>query len=163
MTQHPSRGQLIEYRDRTLSPTGLVALDRQRRIAAITMATLALAVLSPLIFVKRTETARREFAENLRSNSPWQIPGLAAVLGLPPNADANVEYPVSEVVVETQPELRWKPFAASYLVSVFDSQHRMVAASAMLSDTHWRVPAQLGPWARPPNRSACSLWRSRNF
>jgi len=283
MTQHPSREQLLEYRDRTLSPAGLVALDRHLaacpdcrsgqaelvalpasaamvsavrqaaeehltydqmdawvedqldqsgrelvmahiglcspcarqlqayqtyapimsapvhvpatpapslaerlrsffaspRIAAITMAAIAIAILSPLVLVKRTETARREFAENLRSNGPSQIPGLAAqdtaeldalpssirggalatlnappserpaaLLGLPPNADAKVEYPVSEVVEETQPELRWRPFATSYLVSVYDSQHRMVAASLMLSDTHWRVPAQLERGAR---------------
>jgi hypothetical protein len=144
------------------------------RVVAVAAAAVVLAVLSPLVLVKRTETARREFAADLRSNgsasrpvtqaldtteldvlpTPLRAGALAALnapssvrpsalLGLPPNSDRNLEYPVSEVVEETQPDLRWNQFDGVYVVSVYDASHRLIAQSPMLSETHWRVPAQL--------------------
>lgn len=155
------------------------------RIAAVATAAVVLAVLSPLILVKRTETGQREFAENLRRNGSALSPtnraldtaeldvlpssvraGALAVLNaptsqrpaalsdLPPNADAAVAYPVSEVIEETQPDLRWKPFAVSYAVRVYDSEHRLVASSPMLSQAHWRMPV-------PLNRGAMYRWEVR--
>jgi hypothetical protein len=143
------------------------------RFAAVASAAVILAVLSPLVLVKRTETARREFAADLRNGSASRpaTPALdtaqlnalparlragalatltakpserpLALLGLPPNPDANVLYPVSEVVEETQPEFHWKPFAGSYLVSIYNSQHQLVARSRMLSETNWKAPFPL--------------------
>ena len=141
--------------------------------AAVASAAVILAVLSPLVLVKRTETARREFAADLRNGSatspatpsldtaqlnalPTRLRAGAlaaltaqpserplALLGLPPNPDANVLYPVSEVVEETQPDFQWKPFADSYLVSIYNSQDQLVARSQMLSETNLKAPVQL--------------------
>jgi hypothetical protein len=47
------------------------------------------------------------------------------------------------VVEERQPILRWKSFASSYTVSVFDTNGRRIARSAGINDAHWLVPVTL--------------------
>lgn len=152
----------------------LRAFLRSPRLAMVATAAVVLAVLSPLVLVKRTETARREFADNLRGNGSAISPSTpaldttaldalpssvrggaiavlnaqasqrpAALTGLAPNADKTLDYPVSEVVEETQPNLRWDSFAGFYTVSVYDARHRLLAVSPMISETQWRVPMQL--------------------
>jgi anti-sigma factor ChrR (cupin superfamily) len=66
-----------------------------------------------------------------------------ALAGLAPNPDSNLSYPVSEVVEERQPILRWNSFGSSYDVAIFDSEHREVAQALGLADNHWLVPMQL--------------------
>jgi anti-sigma factor ChrR (cupin superfamily) len=63
--------------------------------------------------------------------------------GLAPNSDPFLQYPVSEVVEDRQPELRWKPFASSYTVHVYNSQNMLVSRSELITDTHWLVPIML--------------------
>jgi anti-sigma factor RsiW len=66
-----------------------------------------------------------------------------ALDGLTPNPDSILSYPVSEVVEERQPILRWNSFGSVYDVAVFDSEHREVAKTEGLTDNHWLVPQQL--------------------
>src|SRR5258708_3825724 len=63
--------------------------------------------------------------------------------GLAPNSDPFLQYPVSEVVEDLQPELRWKPFASSYTVHVYNAQNMLVSRSELMTDTHWLVPIKL--------------------
>jgi anti-sigma factor RsiW len=141
---------------------------------ALTAAAVAVAVLGPLAVIKRTESARSEFTASLRTGNTTSstTPSLdtaeldavpsslrggamaaldtqsserpAALAGLSPNSDVNLDYPVSEVIVETTPELRWKPFARSfYVASIYNSQRILVARSPMILQTHWQPPVRL--------------------
>lgn len=65
-----------------------------------------------------------------------------ALSGLEPNADATLSYPVSEVVEERQPILKWKSFTGSYDVALFDAERHEIA-HASVSENHWLVPMQL--------------------
>ena len=62
--------------------------------------------------------------------------------------------PVSEVVTEDQPTLRWQPLqgATAYVASVFDTQFRTVEKSKPLSATAWRLPV-------PLRRGSTYLWQ----
>jgi hypothetical protein len=66
-----------------------------------------------------------------------------ALTGLTQDPHSSLSYPVSEVVEEQQPILRWNSFGSAYEVAVFDSEHREVAKTAGLTDNHWLVPQQL--------------------
>jgi hypothetical protein len=141
---------------------------------ALTAAAIAVAVLGPLAVIKRTESARSEFTASLRTGSttsstkpnsdaaeldaiPSSLRGgamaalntqsperPAALAGLSPNMDVNLDYPLSEVIEETTPDLRWKPFARSfYVVSIYNSQRMLVARSPMILQTHWQPPVRL--------------------
>jgi anti-sigma factor RsiW len=143
-------------------------------MAALTAAAVAVAVLGPLAVIKRTESARSEFTASLRAGSkassakpsldraeldavPSSLRGgamaaldtqssarPAALAGLSPNTDVNLDYPVSEVIEETTPDLQWKPFARSfYIVSIYNSQRMLVARSPMILQTHWQPPVRL--------------------
>jgi hypothetical protein len=74
-----------------------------------------------------------------------------ALGGLQPPAGENVQFPVSETVVETQPELRWAPFASTYSISVSDSSGAIIARAEGIVATEWRVPRLL-------NRGAIYTW-----
>jgi hypothetical protein len=143
-------------------------------MAALTAAAVAVAVLGPLAVIKRTESARSEFTASLRTASttgsttpnsdateldavPSSLRGgamaalntqsserPAALAGLSPNTDVNLDYPVSEVIEETTPDLRWKPFARSfYIVSIYNSQRILMTRSPMILQTHWQPPVRL--------------------
>ena len=66
----------------------------------------------------------------------------ASLKGLEPNGDAVLEYPSSEVVTETQPELRWKAFGDSYTVSISDARG-LISRRGGLKETHWTTPSAL--------------------
>jgi hypothetical protein len=78
----------------------------------------------------------------------------AALADFAPNVDPKIEDPASEVVEETQPELRWQPFGASYAVSVTDSNGNAVAQASDLTVTKWTEPVSL-------NRGATYSWEVR--
>ncbi len=67
----------------------------------------------------------------------------ASLAGLNTNYDRFLQYPVSEVVEAVQPELRWKPFASSYTVRVFNAQNMQIAASDLMTVTTWLVTVPL--------------------
>ena len=60
----------------------------------------------------------------------------AALTGLEPNGDAVLEYPVSEVVSETQPVMRWKASGGSYSVSISDARG-LISRRGGLTETRW--------------------------
>jgi hypothetical protein len=67
----------------------------------------------------------------------------ASLKGLETSSDAVLEYPFSEVVAETQPVLRWKPFGdSSYSVSLSDARG-LISRRAGLKDTHWTPTSPL--------------------
>jgi anti-sigma factor RsiW len=66
-----------------------------------------------------------------------------ALDGLKPPAGEDVQYPVSETVVETQPTLQWSPFAAAYSVSVSDLSGAIIARAEGIAAAEWRVPRVL--------------------
>ena len=66
-----------------------------------------------------------------------------ALQDLAPNVDPQIEYPASEVIEETQPELRWKPFAASYSVSVSGCGGKETAHATELTGEHWTISTSL--------------------
>jgi hypothetical protein len=67
----------------------------------------------------------------------------ASLKGLEGSSDTVLEYPLSEVVVETQPVLRWKTFGDStYGVSLSDSRG-LISRRGGLKDTRWTPPSAL--------------------
>jgi hypothetical protein len=78
----------------------------------------------------------------------------AALVDLAPNVDPRIEYPASEVIEETRPELRWKPFAASYSVSISDRGGREAAHATDFAGTQWTASVSL-------NRGAMYTWEVR--
>jgi hypothetical protein len=102
-------------------------------------------------------SVRQAAREVVNANSPIRP---VALVDLGPNADAVVEFPVSEVVEETQPALRWKPFAESYSVAVMDAGNRVVTQTAAIdkaggiTNVTWAVPVTL-------NRGAIYTWEVR--
>ncbi len=124
------------------------------QLAMAAAAVLAIAILGPLAmrdssrglgrdiaqFDSLPDSVRNSAKEVVKENTAERPASLA---GLAPNADSTLQYPVSEVIEERQPILRWKSFGGSYTVSVYDASHRQVAQSGMSSDTHWLVAAPL--------------------
>jgi hypothetical protein len=67
----------------------------------------------------------------------------ASLKGLEGSSDRVLEYPLSEVVGETEPALRWKPFGdSSYSVSLSDSRG-LISRRGGLKDTRWTPPTPL--------------------
>lgn len=67
----------------------------------------------------------------------------ASLKGLEPGSDAVLEYPLSEVVAEAQPVLRWKSFGdSSYSVSLSDSKG-LISRRAGIKETRWTAPSAL--------------------
>jgi hypothetical protein len=62
--------------------------------------------------------------------------------GLGGSSDRVLEYPLSEVVAETQPVMRWKVFGDTYDVSLSDSRG-LISRRGGLKDTHFAPPAAL--------------------
>jgi hypothetical protein len=114
------------------------AMFRMPQIAMIAAAVALVAIVSPLMMEKSSgpNLVKTEM-ESLGTQRPASLDGLA------PNTDTNLLYPVSEVVEERQPILRWKPFGGSYTIAVFDTDGKRIARSGVLNDTHWLVPVQL--------------------
>jgi len=128
------------------------AMFRMPQIAMIAAAVALIAIVSPLMLDKQrthSEIAQLDsLPEAVRASAKEVVKGdstqrPASLNGLAPNTDASLQYPVSEVVEERQPVLRWKSFGGSYTVSVFDTYGNRVARSAILNDTHWLVPVAL--------------------
>ena len=101
---------------------------------------------SPLIDAALSTTELDSLPDSLRACAKEAVSDSqvrpAALKGLPPNADAMLEYPVSEVVSETQPVLRWKAFGDSYSVSLSDSRG-LISRRANLKETRWTPPSAL--------------------
>ncbi len=129
------------------------AMFRMPQVAMIAAAVALIAVLSPLMMEKSNKgsdfTAQFDsLPEAVRASAKEVINGdgaqrPASLNGLAPNTDASLQYPVSEVVEERQPILRWKNFSGSYTIAVFDTNGRRIARSGILNDTHWLVPVTL--------------------
>ncbi len=66
-----------------------------------------------------------------------------ALDGLKAPAGENVQYPVYETLVETQPTLQWAPFGATYSVSVSDSSGAIIARAEGIAANQLRVPKLL--------------------
>jgi hypothetical protein len=114
------------------------AMFRMPQIAMIAAAVALVAIVSPLIMEKSNSTnVVKTEMESLGTQRPASLDGLA------PNTDTNLLYPVSEVVEEQQPILRWKSFGGSYTIAVFDADGKRIARSPVLNDTHWLVPVLL--------------------
>lgn len=119
------------------------------------LAIIAAAVAVVAIAVQREDSSRsltiaqlEALPDSVRSSAKEVINAGSAVrpeslAGLAPNADPSLLYPISEVVEERQPILRWKPFGSSYSVELLDSAGREVARSGVVNSTHWLVPMQL--------------------
>jgi hypothetical protein len=129
------------------------AMFRMPQVAMIAAAVALIAVISPLMMEKSNKSADftaqfDSLPEAVRASAKEVINGdgaqrPASLNGLAPNTDPSLQYPVSEVVEERQPILRWKPFAGSYTVSLFNTDGRRIARSASINDTHWLVPVTL--------------------
>jgi hypothetical protein len=67
----------------------------------------------------------------------------ASLKGLDSGSDAVLEYPISEVVVETEPVLRWKTFGdSSYSVSLSDARG-LISRRGGLKETRWTPASAL--------------------
>jgi hypothetical protein len=67
----------------------------------------------------------------------------ASLKGLEGGSDAVLEYPLAEVVEETQPVLRWKTFGDStYSVSLSDARG-LISRRGGLTETRWTPPSAL--------------------
>jgi hypothetical protein len=124
------------------------------QLAMAAAAVLAIAILGPMMMRDSSRGLGRDIAQfdslpvSVRSEAKQVVNANhaerpASLEGLAPNTDPNLQYPVSEVVEERQPILRWKAFGGSYVVTLYDASHREVAQSAMLNDTHWLAPVPL--------------------
>jgi hypothetical protein len=125
------------------------------QLAMAAAAVLAIAILGPMVMRNSSRGLGQDVAQfdslpaSVRSEAKQVVNATnaerpASLEGLAPNTDSNMQYPVSEVVEERQPILRWNTFGGSYVVAVYDSSHREVAQSGMLNETHWLVPVPLG-------------------
>jgi len=124
------------------------------QLAMAAAAVLAIAILGPMIMRDGSRGLGQDIAQfdslpvSVRGSAKEVVNAStaerpASLAGLAPNADSSLQYPVSEVVEERQPILRWKALGGAYVVAVYDSSHREVAHSGMLNDTHWLVPVPL--------------------
>lgn len=130
----------------------LRAWFRAPQLAIIAAAVAVVAIVSP--FVMRDSNKELTIAQlealpdSVRSSAKAVINSDSTARpesldGLAPNTDSSLQYPVSEIVEERQPILRWKPFGSSYSVAIFDASGREIAHSGIVSGTHWLVPVQL--------------------
>ncbi len=133
------------------------AMFRMPQIAMLAAAVALVAIVSPLMMDKPGKhldiaqidslpEAVRAPAREVVNGDLTQRP--VALDGLAPNTDASLQYPVSEVVEERQPILRWKSFGGSYTVAVFDTDGRRIARSGRSSRTRigwFRCRSSEGP------------------
>lgn len=114
------------------------AMFRMPQIAILAAAVALLAVLSPIVINKSpVESPSLTSLDKVITERP------AALNGMERNTDPSLVYPVSEVVEERQPILRWQPFGTAYTLAVFDSYGNRIARGTVLNDTHWLVPLAL--------------------
>jgi len=100
---------------------------------------------SPLFDQALNATELDRLPDSLRAGAKEAIGGIsrpASLKGLEASADATLEYPRSEVVEETQPALRWKPFGETYDVSLSDARG-LISRRGGLKDTRWTPPSPL--------------------
>ena len=134
------------------------------RFAAAALAVVAVAIVTPILLERSGDRGAgnpglaglstlpdtvRAGAEAVLHANIAERP--AALEGLSPNPDQTPLYPVSEVVEETEPILRWKAFGASYLVNVYNAKGMLVAHSEALTDDHWLI-------AVPLDRGVLYMW-----
>ncbi len=128
------------------------AMFRMPQIAMLAAAVALVAIVTPLMMDKPGKhldiaqidslpEAVRAPAREVVNGDLTQRP--VALDGLAPNTAASLQYPVSEVVEERQPILRWKSFGGSYTVALFDTNGNRIARSGLIKDTHWLVPVSL--------------------
>lgn len=104
---------------------------------------------SPLMSAALNTTELDNLPDSLRVGAKEVVTGgesaprPAALKGLEPKGDATLEYPYAEVVAETEPVMRWKPFGDSYDVSLFDARHSLIARRGGLKETSWTPPSPL--------------------
>jgi hypothetical protein len=115
----------------------LRAMFRMPQIALLGAAVAAVLIVSPLMMNKSAESPSLTSLDRVISERP------EALNGLERNTDQALVYPVSEVVEERQPILRWKSFAGTYTLAVFDTDGNRVARGIISNDTHWLVPVTL--------------------
>ena len=130
----------------------LRAMFRMPQIAMLAAAVALVAIVTPMMMDKSkggldpaqlnslpeaVRTSAREVIKGEQTQRPASLDGLA------PNTDASLQYPVSEVVEERQPILRWTSLGGSYTVAVFDTDGNRIVRSAVLTETHWLVPIKL--------------------
>jgi hypothetical protein len=115
----------------------LRAMFRMPQIALVGAAIAAVLILSPLMMNKSAQSPSLTSLDRVINERP------AALNGLERNTDQSLVYPVSEVVEERQPILRWKSFGTTYTVAVFDTYGNRIARGMVSEDTHWLVPVAL--------------------
>ena len=149
--------KLIPFRERMRSAFGWPQI-------AMVALTLVVAILGPIVmrnarsansgtsaFESLPPELRQGAQDVINADAPLRPVALA---DLTPNVDPKIDYPAAEVEEETQPELRWEPFAASYAVSLTDSAGNVVAQAIDVTATKWTIPVSL-------NRGAMYSWEVR--
>jgi hypothetical protein len=149
--------QLVPFGERFRASLFFSTKPRWPQLAMIALA-IAVAALAPAVIRNARSSGRLGGAESLQSLE--SLPSSlregarevvtsdmplrpAALKDLTPSVDPQIEYPASEVIEETQPELRWKPFAASYSVLVSDRGGKEAAHATELPGTHWTISTSL--------------------
>jgi len=102
---------------------------------------------SPLIDKALNASELDQLPDSLRTGAKEALSDAitrpASLKGLEGNSDRVLEYPLSEVVAETEPVLRWKPFGdSSYSVSLSDSRG-LLSRRGGLKDTRWTPSSPL--------------------
>lgn len=102
---------------------------------------------SPLIDQALNATELDQLPDSLRAGAKEVLSDTVtrpeSLKGLQTSTDSTLEYPVSEVVEETQPILRWKAFGDStYDVSLSYSRG-LISRRGGLKDTRWSPPSVL--------------------
>jgi anti-sigma factor RsiW len=102
---------------------------------------------SPLIDQALNATELDQLPDSLRVGAKEVLSDTitrpASLKGLEGSSDRVFEYPLSEVVEETEPVLRWKSFGdSSYSVSLSDSRG-LISRHGGLRDTRWTPPSAL--------------------
>jgi hypothetical protein len=102
---------------------------------------------SPLLEEAVNATELDQLPDSLRAGAKEvlsdRISRPDSLKGLEGSSDGVLDYPISEVVAETQPVLRWNNFGdSSYSVSLSDSRG-FVSRRSGLRDTRWTPPSPL--------------------
>jgi len=153
--------QLVPFWERFRSALGSLPAASKFAMAALAVAAVVLAPTA--IRNARSASAsweqiealppsvRQAAREVVNADAPIRP---AALADLAPNPDPQLGYPVSEVVEETQPALRWKPFEAACSIAITDSANRVQAQAVLVDKTEWVVPVTL-------NRGGIYAWEVR--
>ena len=128
------------------------------RMVAAMLTIAAVAIVTPIVWYRGQQSPSsggggeisslenlppeiREGAEAVARAQVAERP--AALADLRPNSDRFLQYPVSEVIEDVRPELRWKPFASSYTVRLYNAQGMQIGTSDLMTTTAWLVPMAL--------------------